>query len=107
MTNERVLYCVWTKIDDKFVSDWAEYMDKTHLPDVLSTKLFHSAKRLKLTEGSAPGNYLTIYETFGKEKLQQYYKDHAGRLRQDYLDHFGDKSDLNRVVLEEVYSIEE
>ncbi len=105
MAKERILYCVWTKIDEKYVPDWVEYMDKTHLPDVLNTKLFHSAKRFKVTDGSAPGNYITIYETLGKEQLEKYYKEHATRLRQDYINHFGEKSQLSRIVLEEEFSI--
>lgn len=106
MSNERILYCVWTKIDDKYVTDWANYIDKLHFPDVLNTKYFTSAKRLKVVDGSAEGNYLSIYETDSKEKLNKYLEKEAGRLRQDYLDHFGDRSKLHRVILEEVFSID-
>ena len=106
MSEERILYCVWTKIDEQYEKEWVEYMDKSHYPDVLQTKCFISAKRFKVLDGKAEGNYLSMYETTSKEKLQQYIEKDAGRLRQDYLDHFGDKSKLQRVVLEEIYSLE-
>ncbi len=106
MGKKRILYCVWTKIDEKHVDEWAEYLDKTHFPDVLNTTFFNSAKRLKVIDGSAEGNYLSIYETDSKDKLNKYLDKEAGRLRQDYLDHFGDKSKLHRVVLEEIFSLD-
>ena len=107
MSNKRILYCVWTKIDQQYEKEWIEYIDKEHYPDVLKTKYFISAKRFKVIDGQAEGNYLSIYETTSKEKLQQYVEKEAGRLRQDYLDHFGNKSKLHRVVLKEVFSLEE
>ena len=106
MSKERILYCVWTKIDATYEKEWAEYLDRIHFPDVLKTKYFHSAKRFKVTEGKTDGNFLTVYETFGRENLEQYYKTEANRLRKDYLDHFGNKSELHRIVLEEVFSLE-
>ena len=108
MSNERILYCVWAKIDEKFERDWIEYVDKTHIPDVLDTKYFTSAKRFKVIEGSAPigANQVTIYETTSKETLEIYYKTEADRLRKDYIDHFGSKSQLHRIVLEEAFSFD-
>lgn len=106
MSNERVLYCVWAKVDEANEKEWTEYIDKVHFPDVLSTKHFVSAKRFKVVDGKGDGNFLSIYETTGKDKLQEYFDKDAGRLRDDHIKHFGDKIKLQRVVLEEVYSLD-
>ena len=96
-----LLYCVWSQVPPEAEEAWVEYMDKTHIPDVLATKLFVSAKRLKVLEGDTPGNYVLLFELASKENFDTYLATKAKDLREDHIRHFGDKVKSSRMVLEE------
>lgn len=100
-----LLYCVWSQVPAEVEDAWIEYMDKKHILDVLNTKLFISAKRLKVLDGDTPGNYVLIFELASKENFDTYLATKAKELREDHIKHFGDKVTSSRMVLEEGFSM--
>ena len=100
----KILYCVWSKVPPELEKSWANYIDHTHIPDLLKTGHFDIAHRLKVLDGTASGNYVVIYESPSKEEFNLYLKQNADRLRKDFVDHFGSKIINTRTVLDQEFS---
>ena len=100
----KVLYLVWTKVNTEKEQEWEKYIDTVHIPEMIDTKKFISARRCKVVEGDSPGKYLTIYECENEELLNSYLHNDADRLRKDHVDHFGSHASSSRIILEESFS---
>ena len=78
------IYNVTTNIEESIHDDWLKWMKEVHIPDVLATGKFLSAKMAKvLVEEDLGGiTYSVQFTTVDKEMLDSYYKDDADRLRE-------------------------
>ena len=106
VNKETILYTVWAQIDPVIEKEWAAWMDTEHIPDVVKQGKFIRASRLHVREGDTLGNYVTIYEAEHPEIVKRYLDGPAKTLREDYNKHFGTKSKLTRIILEEVSTYE-
>ena len=97
-----IIYNVTINIDDSVRDAWLNWMKTKHIDDVLSTGLFHKAKMIKvLVEEEMGGTTYSIqYFTDSKEKLENYYLNHAPRLREEGARMFGVKMLAFRTELE-------
>ena len=97
-----IIYNVTINVDESIHSAWLKWMQHKHINDVLKTGLFTKAKLVKvLVEEEMGGTtYAVQYFTDSKEKLENYYKNHAPRLREEGLSLFGDKMLAFRTELE-------
>ncbi len=79
------IYNVTTNIEESVHDEWLAWMNENHIPDVMATGKFLSAKMAKvLVEEDMGGiTYSVQFTTVDKETLEKYYKDDADRLRQD------------------------
>lgn len=79
------IYNVTTNIEESVHEEWVKWMKEIHIPDVLATGKFLSAKMAKvLVEEDMGGmTYSVQFTTMDKETLEKYYSDDADRLRQD------------------------
>jgi hypothetical protein len=76
-------------------------MQNKHISDVLSTGLFNNARLVKvLVQEDEGATYSVQFFSDSKEKLNDYYQNHAPRLRKESLDLFGDKMLAFRTELE-------
>ncbi|WP_340201621.1 DUF4286 family protein [Ascidiimonas sp. W6] len=96
------IYNVTVNIDESSHNEWIQWMEKSHIPDMLATGKFTSARMLKVLVEEEMGGitYSVQYYTESKEMLQQYYAEDAARLRQDALRKFADKFVAFRTELE-------
>lgn len=96
------IYNVTINIDESMHEQWFMWMQETHIPDVLATGKFTSARMCKvITEEETGGlTYAIQYTTTDKETLERYYKEDADRLRQDIMDRFAGKFVAFRTELE-------
>ncbi|HMB64851.1 MAG TPA: DUF4286 family protein [Eudoraea sp.] len=87
------IYNVTINIDESVHEQWLLWMKESHIPDVLATGKFTSAKMCKVLAEEETGGitYAIQYATPDKETLERYYKEDADRLRQDFMDHFAGK----------------
>jgi Domain of unknown function (DUF4286) len=104
-----IIYNVTINIDESVHQQWLTWLKNKHINQVLATGLFSKAKLVKvLVEEEMGGTTYSIqYYTNSMTKLQDYYKNHAPRLRQEGLQLFGDKMLAFRTeleVLEEFYA---
>jgi hypothetical protein len=96
-----IIYNVTINIDHSVHNQWLQWIENKHINDVLATGLFNNARLVKvLVEEDEGATYSVQYFSDSREKLNDYYKNHAPRLRQEGLQLFGDKMLAFRTELE-------
>ncbi len=97
----RIIYNVTINIDDSVHKEWLIWI-KEHIPKVLATGKFESAKLTKiLVEEELGGQSYSIqYTSYSREALNAYYKENAEALRSDGLKKFANKMLAFRTELE-------
>ena len=97
-----IIYNVTINIDESIHHDWLNWMQNKHINEVLVTGLFSHAKLVKvLVEEEMGGTTYSIqYSAESNEKLQEYYKTYAPKLREEGMRLFGDKMLAFRTELE-------
>jgi gamma-glutamylcyclotransferase (GGCT)/AIG2-like uncharacterized protein YtfP len=88
-----IIYSVTINIDESVHDKWLEWMKETHIPEVLGTGKFISAKMAKvLVEEEMGGSTYSIqYTAENKEILDKYYAEDAERMLKEVSKNFGDK----------------
>ena len=86
------IYNVTINIDETVHKEWLTWME-SHIPDVLNTGKFISAKLTEvLVEEEMGGRTYSIqYTANTRDDLNSYYKEDAERLQVEGLKRFGDK----------------
>ena len=86
------IYNVTINIDDSVHKEWLTWME-THIPEVLNTGKFTSAKLTQVLVDEEMGGvtYSVQYTAASREDLDSYYKEDADRLRNDGFKKFADK----------------
>lgn len=86
------IYNVTINIDESVHKEWLSWME-THIPEVLNTGRFVSAKFTEvLVEEDLGGKTYSIqYTANTKKDLEDYYKFDADRIQKDGLTKFADK----------------
>ncbi len=79
------IYNVTTNIEESAHDHWVEWMKDKHIPDMLDTGKFISAKMSKvLVEEDMGGvTYSVQYSVSDKETLYRYYQEDAPKLREE------------------------
>lgn len=96
------IYNVTTNIEDSVHDQWLKWMKESHIPDVLATGKFLSAKmcRVLVEEDMGGITYSVQFTTVDQETLLAYYADEAPGLRQEALRLFPNKFVSFRTELE-------
>ena len=96
------IYNVTINIDDSAHNDWLKWMVDKHIPDMLATGKFLSAKMCKVLVDEDMGGttYSIQYVTPDKETLETYYSENAAHLRKEGQLLFKDKFVAFRTELE-------
>lgn len=97
-----LIYNVTINIEDAVHEQWVTWMKQTHIPDMLATGKFTGARMVKVLVEEEMGGvtYSVQYQVATREKLDQYYREDADRLRQDALNRFANKFVAFRTELE-------
>ncbi|WP_347343919.1 DUF4286 family protein [Maribacter aestuarii] len=96
------IYNVTTNVDSSSHKDWVHWMQSKHIPEVLATGKFLSAKMTKvLVEEDMGGvTYSVQFTVKDKAALDRYYQEDAPRLREDAQKLFAGKAISFRTELE-------
>ncbi|RDK88337.1 DUF4286 family protein [Marinirhabdus gelatinilytica] len=96
-----IIYNVTANIDASIHDRWLEWI-KEHIPQVLATGHFTEAKLTKVLIDEEMGGttYSIQYRAKSREDLENYYKNHAEKLRNEGLRLFADKMLAFRTELE-------
>lgn len=97
-----IIYNVTTNIHESVHSRWLDWMQNKHIPEILATKKFSSARIVKvlIEEEMGGTTYSVQYTTDCKDTLQKYYDEDAPAFRQEAIQLFGDKMLAFRTELE-------
>lgn len=78
------VYNQTVNIDEKVHLKWIQWMQKTHIPKVLDTKLFYKAATFKVLINEEMGGvtYSTQYFAKDKASLQLFYKNYQLEFQQ-------------------------
>lgn len=97
-----ILYNVTTNIHESVHDQWMIWMQYKHIPEILATGKFSSARmvRVLIEEEMGGVTYSVQYATDSKETLEKYYQEDAQAFREEGLKLFGDKMLAFRTELE-------
>ncbi len=87
-----IIYNVTSNIDERLHEEWLDWMQHTHIPEVLATGKFSKARLVKVLVDEEMGGvtYSVQFFTDSKATLEKYYQDDAPGLRQKTTEKFGD-----------------
>lgn len=87
------IYNVTTNIDDSVHEEWLQWMQETHIPDMIATGKFTEARMVKvlINEDMGGQTYSVQYTTDSKATIAAFHKEDADRLKSDVLVKFADK----------------
>ena len=97
-----VIYNVTTHVESSIEEIWLNWMKEKHIPEMLATKKFKTAKIFKIINENDKGgiSYAAQYQCDNKINLEQYLNDFAAKLREDSVNKFGDRILSFRTELE-------
>ncbi len=97
-----IIYNVTTNIHETVHDQWMIWMQHKHIPEMLATGKFSSAKmcRVLIEEEMGGVTYSVQYSTDSRDTLQKYYLEDAPLLREEAQKLFGDKMLAFRTELE-------
>jgi hypothetical protein len=97
-----IIYNVTTNIHESVHDQWMIWMQHKHIPEMIATGKFISAKmvRVLIEEEMGGVTYSTQYTTDSKETLLSYYQENAPALKAEGEKLFGEKMLSFRTELE-------
>lgn len=97
-----IIYNVTTNIHESIHDQWLNWMQEKHIPEILATKTFSSARIVKVLIEEEMGGvtYSVQYFADSKENLEKYYQEHQAQFQQEALELFADKMLSFRTELE-------
>ncbi|MBC7494366.1 MAG: DUF4286 family protein [Flavobacterium sp.] len=97
-----IIYNVTTNIHESVHDQWLQWMQEKHIPEILATKKFFTARIVKvlIEEEMGGTTYSVQYTTDSKATLEKYYLEDAPKFREEAIGLFGDKMLAFRTELE-------
>lgn len=97
------IYNVTVNVDDDVRENWLEWMQESHIPDVLQTGLFVGATFSRLMVEEETGTTYSIqYRLKDLESYHIYQEMYAAGLQAEHLKRFPEKTVAFRTVMEVV-----
>ena len=98
-----ILYNVTAAVDQQVHDEWVDWMQNSHIPEVLATARFQDCKMFRVLLNSEDEiTYSIQYFAESMADLQLYEALHAESLRNKHASRYGDKVVTFRTVLEQV-----
>jgi Domain of unknown function (DUF4286) len=98
-----ILYSVTITIQASIESEWVDWMNRVHVPDVLRTACFSECHTYKIlgTDGDEPV-YVMQYHCRSIEEYHRYRDNFAPALQKEHTDRFSGRFRGSRQLLEEI-----
>lgn len=99
-----IIYNVTVNIDNAAREEWLQWMQETHIPDVMATGMFIENKILRLIgdEDTGGTTYAIQYTAKTMGDYERYRDEFAPALQKHAMELFGDKFTAFRTLLETV-----
>lgn len=101
-----IIYSVTTEVPAALAQQWTEWMKRVHIPQILQTGCFLSARLMReiADSGSADMKYRADYLCPDETVLQRYFSSYAPALRDDFKRNFPEITKVQRTILQQVYT---
>jgi hypothetical protein len=102
-----IIYSVTIAIEPGIESEWVDWMNRVHVPDVLRTGCFSECRTYKAvgSQGEDPV-YVLQYQCRSIEEYHRYRDSFAPALQKEHSDRFAGRFRGSRQLLEEVARVE-
>ena len=102
-----IIYSVTIAIQPGIESEWVDWMNKVHVPDVLRTGCFSECRTYKVlgSEGDEL-SYVLQYSCPSLEEYHRYQDNFAPALQKEHSDLFAGRFRGSRQLLEEIARVE-
>ena len=98
-----VVYSVTINIDASIEAEWLDWMQRTHVPDVLRTGCFVDCGIYKVVDAAAEtSSYVMQYHCRSREEYERYRDNFAPALQKEHTDRFAGRFRGSRQLLEQV-----
>jgi len=98
-----VLYNVTVNVSEEVLEEWLQWMESTHIPEVLGTGFFHSARLMRVHAFEQGGKtYAVQYTAPSMESYERYLQEAAPQMQAKTELAFGDQVHAFRTLLEVV-----
>ena len=101
-TTYMIIYNVTIKVETSVADEWANWMKKEHMPDVMGTKLFVESRLCRLLEqDEAEGvTYVAQYYCATMNEYNAYIDEYATDMRERAFKAYGNKFVAFRTIME-------
>jgi hypothetical protein len=98
-----IIYNVTINVDDDVHLNWLEWMQKEHIPEMLSTGLFTGYRMCRLLDVIDEGTtYSVQYSCKNLQDYTMYKEEYAPKMQGEGLKRFGEKFTAFRTLMEVV-----
>lgn len=98
-----IIYSVTITIEAGIESEWVDWMNGVHIPDVLRTGCFSECRIYKVSgSGSDEQTYVMQYQCGSMEEYHNYRDNFAPALQKQHTDRFSGRFRGSRQLLEQV-----
>ena len=98
-----VIYSVTITIDATIAAEWLEWMQRTHVPDVLRTGCFLDCTICKVLDPLGDEfSYVMQYHCRSREEYHRYRNNYAAALQKEHTDRFAGRFRGSRQLLEQI-----
>ena len=98
-----IIYHVAITIDTAIESEWREWMNRSHVPDVVRTGCFTECRIYRVIDSNAPDpSYVMQYHCRSLDDYSRYRENFAPALQKEHTDKFAGRFRGVRQILEEV-----
>lgn len=100
-----IIYSVETLVPVQSAQRWAEWMTSVHIPQILETGCFLSARMMRVLQESESDalKYRTDYVCQDDALLEVYVQKFAPALRDDFKKEFPEITQITRTLLKQLY----
>lgn len=96
-----LLYNVTLILEESAADEWLQWMQETHIPEVMATGMFVSNRLLKVLDSPNEGvTYCTQYVAESMENYDQYQQVYAPALQEDLNEKFKNRFVAYRTLME-------
>ena len=98
-----IIYNITISVEKEIVQEWLDWMQKKHIPQVMSTGCFFKAQINKvLALDDSEETYAIAYTCIDKKNFDNYQKNYASLLQKEYLDLYANNTFVFRTVMKKV-----
>jgi len=96
-----IIYNVTVSVEESIKTDWLNWMNIEHIPEVMATGVFTKAQINRvIIQGDSNNTFAIAYTCPSMKDLHQYQIKFAPELQQKHIARYGDKAVAFRTIME-------